>query len=176
MYINCATETFLSICITKPKSPGRITRLTQQITHDTINPLEKLLENHGVLRSPCARLYGCSQLGTLSNAAKNDGFATAALNRAVNDPDLVFSDHVITNLQNIIDHLDDATGVQNAVNDINFFRWCNVLKDADLLWTNAVLDQNLPDDVPTFAPRPDACQIIDCSATAQCDLLNNGDF
>lgn len=115
-------------------------------------------------------------LGTLSNAANNDGFATAALTCAVNDLNLVFKDHVITNLRNIIKNPDDATGVQHAVNDINFFRCCNVLKDADLLWTDAVLDQNLPDDVPTFAPRPDACQTIDCSAVAQCDLLDNGGF
>lgn len=116
------------------------------------------------------------QLKTLSNAANNDGFATAALTCAVNDLNVVFNDHVITNLQSIIQHSGDATTVQNAVNDINFFRCCNVLKDADLLWTDAVLDQNLPDDVPTFAPRPDACQTIDCSAVGQCDLLDNGDF
>jgi hypothetical protein len=116
------------------------------------------------------------QLGTLSNAATNDGFATAALQCAVSDLKVVFDDHVTTNLQSIIDHSDDATVVQNAVNDINFFRCCNVLKDADLLWTDAVLDQNLPQDVPTFAPRPDACETIDCSAVAQCDLLDNGDF
>ena len=116
------------------------------------------------------------QLGTLSNAANNDGFATAALTCAVNDLNLVFKDHVITNLQTIIKHSDDTTGVHNAINDINFFRCCNVLKDADLLWTDAVLDQNLPSDVPTFAPRPDACQTIDCSAVGQCDLLDNGDF
>jgi hypothetical protein len=116
------------------------------------------------------------QLGTLSNAANNDGFATAALNCAVNDLNVVFKDHVINNLQSIIDHPDDVTGVQNVVNDINFFRCCNVLKDADLLWTDAVLDQNLSSDVPTFAPRPDACQTIDCSAVGQCDLLDNGGF
>jgi hypothetical protein len=116
------------------------------------------------------------QLGTLSNAANNDGFATAALNCAVNDLQVVFQDHVVTNLQNIINNSGDATTVQNAVNDINFFRCCNVLKDADLLWTDAVLAQNLPDDVPTFAPRPDACETIDCSAIAQCDLLDNGGF
>ena len=116
------------------------------------------------------------QLGTLSNAANNDGFATAALTCAVNDLNVVFKDHVITNLQSIIQHSSDVTTVQNAVNDINFFRCCNVLKDADLLWTDAVLDQNLPGDVPTFAPRPDACQTIDCSAVGQCDLLDNGGF
>ena len=116
------------------------------------------------------------QLGTLNNAATNDGFATAALQCAVSDLKVVFDDHVTTNLQSIIDHSDDVTVVHNAVNDINFFRCCNVLKDADILWTDAFLDQNLPSDVPTFAPRPDACQTVDCSAVGQCDLLDNGDF
>lgn len=116
------------------------------------------------------------QLKTLSNAANANDFATVALTCAVNDLNVVFRDHVVTNLQTIIKHPSDTITVQNAVNDINFFRCCNVLPDADLLWTDAVLEQNLPDDVPTFAPRPDACQTIDCSAIAKCDVLDNGDF
>jgi hypothetical protein len=117
------------------------------------------------------------QLQTLANDGALDGFGTvAAFACAVSDLEAVFGDHVITNLKTIIKDPTDTDAVQAAVQDVNFFRCCNVLPDADILWTDAAEEDGIFGQVPTTAPRPNACLLIDCSAVTQCNTKGNGGF
>ena len=116
------------------------------------------------------------QLQTLANDANFDGFATDAFTCAVGDLQVVFGDHVITNLNTIISDPTNTAAVHAAVQDINFFRCCNVLPDADILWTDAAEEATLFGQVPTTAQRPDACSSIDCSGVTGCITKDNGSF
>jgi hypothetical protein len=116
------------------------------------------------------------QLQTLANDGSIDGFATDAFTCAVGDLQVVFGDKVIDNLNIIISDPTDSTAVHTAVQDINFFRCCNVLPDADILWTDAAEEAGLFGQVPTTAPRPDACSSVDCSLVVECNTKDNGGF
>lgn len=114
------------------------------------------------------------QLGTLTNDGNGNSFgAIAAFACAVADLGVVFGDHVITNLNTIIADPSDTTAVHAAVQDINFFRCCNVLPDADILWKDAAEEDGTLGPVPTTAPRPDACSSIDCSGVTECNTKDN---
>jgi len=116
------------------------------------------------------------QLATLSSAGASDGSATDAFTCAVSDLEAVFGDHVITNLNTIISNPSDTAAVHAAVGDINFFRCCNVLPDADLLWLDSAADNGLVGTVPITAGRPDACSSTDCSSVSSCRAKDNGSF
>ena len=116
------------------------------------------------------------QLGTLNNFGSSDGFATDAFTCATTDLGLVFGDHVITNLNTIINNPTDTSGVHAVVTDINFFRCCNVLPDADLLWLDSAGESGLVGTAATIAGRPDACSSIDCSGVGSCRAKDNGSF
>lgn len=117
------------------------------------------------------------QFKTLTNNPDFSGGVTAAFDCAVADLGNVFGPHVLTNLQNIIADPSDTAGAVAAVADINTFRCCNVLPDADLIWLDSADDNGISNVVPITAPRPDACASIDCSTVstaANCRSLDNG--
>ena len=96
----------------------------------------------------------------------------AAFTCAVQDLMNVFEVHVLDNLMNIIANPGDDTSVQSAVDDINAFRCCNVLPDADILWLDSADDNGISNQVPISAGRPNACSNIIC--TPFCKTLDNG--
>jgi len=106
------------------------------------------------------------------------GFAgqslTPAFDCANADLSAVFKPHVITNLMTIIANPSDSVGVAAAVQDIQNFRCCNVLPDADILWRDSAEENNISNSVNTVAGRPDECASIDC--TPACAGDSNGIF
>lgn len=116
------------------------------------------------------------QLSTLSSVSDFQPAGTDAFACAVSDLEVVFGDHVLNNLQTIINSPSDIDSVNAAVGDINFFRCCNVLPDADVLWLDAAADNALVGTVPITANRPNACSSIDCSGVTQCKTKDNGAF
>lgn len=113
------------------------------------------------------------QLMTLASQPNFD-LGPAAFTCAVTDLMMVFDTHVTMNLQTIIDNPTDDTMVQDAVDDINAFRCCNVLPDADILWLDSAADNGIADQVTITAERPDACANIVCGAG--CKAMDNASF
>ena len=97
--------------------------------------------------------------------ASQPDFSTgpAAFTCAVQDLMNVFQIHVLDNLMNIIANPDDDTTVQTAVDDINAFRCCNVLPDADILWLDSAADNGIVGQVTITAGRENACANIICT-------------
>ncbi|KAK5124201.1 hypothetical protein LTR85_001904 [Meristemomyces frigidus] len=117
------------------------------------------------------------QFGTLQSITGFKGSSvTAAFDCANTDLGNVFQDHVVDNLNTIIGAPSDSDGVATAVADINFFRCCNVLPDADILWRDSAEDNGLGNVVNTVAGRPDACSLISCIGIDDCKALDNGAF
>ncbi|KAK3071051.1 hypothetical protein LTR53_009361 [Teratosphaeriaceae sp. CCFEE 6253] len=116
------------------------------------------------------------QLATLSNFGTAFGLLTDAFTCAVADLKVVFGDHVLTNLETIIADPTNSDAVHAAITDINFFRCCNVLVDADLLWLDSADRAGIADSVPINAGRPDACASVDCSAVTSCRFKDNAQF
>lgn len=117
------------------------------------------------------------QLKTLISNSDFQGGSTDAFNCASMDLMMVFETHVLDNLRSIINMPNDADVVNNAVNDINIFRCCNVLPDADILWLDSATDNGISDQVNFTAGRENACDNIVCdnvSTAANCKSLNNG--
>lgn len=112
------------------------------------------------------------QLKTLSSISDLQG-VTDAFTCAVSDLEDVFELHVLDNLQNIINNPNSTSVVTAAVQDINNFRCCNVLPDASILWLDAADDSGISNQVPTCAPREDACSSITCQPSC---ALDNGVF
>jgi len=113
------------------------------------------------------------QLSTLSNLEAANGFPFNPNDGtdfacAVNDLGAVFGDHVISNLNKIIADPFNTDSVNAAVGDINFFRCCNVLPDASILWLESAEDNGSFGSVPTVAGRPNTCSSIDCSGVQSC--------
>ncbi|KAK4977889.1 hypothetical protein LTR42_002264 [Elasticomyces elasticus] len=105
------------------------------------------------------------QLDTLSNFDAD----TPATDCATKDLKAIFGVHVLTNLKNIIANPHDAQAVSAAVADINLFRCCSVLPDADILWTGASNKVTSVAILTTLAARPLACASITCtSAQTNC--------
>lgn len=99
----------------------------------------------------------------------------AAFTCAVQDLVNVFQLHVLDNLVDIIDSPTDIAGiVQPAVDDINAFRCCNVLPDANILWADSAEDNGIANQVQINPNRPDACASITC--TPFCPTQDNGSF
>ncbi|KAF7198634.1 hypothetical protein HII31_00373 [Pseudocercospora fuligena] len=114
------------------------------------------------------------QLGTLSSISDIGGDAFTC---AVNDLKNIFGTHVLDNLNKILSNVDDTSAVTDAINDINLFRCCNVLPDADILFTDASESDGAGDSVQKTAGRPDACASINCAkANPKCVEQDNGEF
>ena len=110
----------------------------------------------------------------LMTLASQPGIGTDAFECAVTDLMNVFMDHVLVPLMDIIANPGDTATVQSAVDEINGFRCCNVLPDADILWTDSALNSGIGGQVTETAAREDACSSIIC--TDQCTLEDNGSF
>ena len=109
------------------------------------------------------------QLMTL--ASHPDFDSIPAFSCAVQDPMNVFGPHVLDNLMTIINDPSDTDFVQTAVDDINAFRCCNVLPDAEILWLDSADASGISDQVPTTAQRENACSSIPC--TPLCPTQDN---
>lgn len=117
------------------------------------------------------------QLATLMSNSDFVGGGTDAFNCAVMDLMMVFETHVLNNLKSIIAMPMDQDVITHAVNDINNFRCCNVLPDADIIWLDSATDNGISDQVNFTAGREDACAHITCSnlaTAANCTSLDNG--
>ena len=112
----------------------------------------------------------------LMTLASQPDFSTgpAAFTCSVQDLMNVFGTHVLDNLMTIIATPDDTDSVQMAVDDINAFRCCNVLPDAEILWLDSAADNGIADQVPISAQRENACSSIGC--TPFCRTQDNGSF
>ncbi|CAD0087002.1 unnamed protein product [Aureobasidium mustum] len=117
------------------------------------------------------------QLKTLISNSDFIGGGTDAFNCAAMDLMVVFDTHVLQNLRTIIMSPSDGDVITHAINDINTFRCCNVLPDANILWLDSATDSGISDQVNLTPGREDACANIDCSTVstaANCTSLNNG--
>ena len=112
----------------------------------------------------------------LMTLASQPDFSTGppAFTCAVQDLMNVFGTHVLDNLMTIIANPADTDSVQMAVDDINAFRCCNVLPDAEILWLDSAADNGIADQVPIAAQRENACANIQC--TPFCRTQDNGSF
>ncbi|KAI5196455.1 hypothetical protein E4T39_07778 [Aureobasidium subglaciale] len=117
------------------------------------------------------------QLKTLISNSDFAGGDTDAFNCASMDLMMVFDTHVLQNLKSIIMMPSDADVIAHAISDINTFRCCNVLPDANILWLDSATDNGISDQVNFTPALEDACASIDCSTVAtaaNCTSLNNG--
>ena len=117
------------------------------------------------------------QLKTLISNSDFVGGGTDAFNCAAMDLMMVFDTHVLDNLRSIIMMPMDSDVIDHAINDINNFRCCNVLPDANILWLDSATDNGISDQVNFTPGLEDACAHIDCSTlstAANCTSLNNG--
>ncbi|KAH0347682.1 hypothetical protein KCU81_g3444, partial [Aureobasidium melanogenum] len=117
------------------------------------------------------------QLKTLISISDFIGGGTDAFNCAAMDLMTVFDTHVLQNLRTIIMSPSDSDVITHAISDINTFRCCNVLPDANILWLDAATDNGIADQVNVTPGREDACANIDCgtvATAANCTSLNNG--
>ncbi|KAK4550305.1 hypothetical protein LTR36_003272 [Oleoguttula mirabilis] len=156
--------------------------------NDDVNTVNAYLNDFGNLAGPDAIVSATQQVllsaqdepcqfATLtSNSDFVGGSVTAAFDCANTDLGLVFKEHVLDNLNTIIQNPSDPPTFNAAVGDINFFRCCNVLPDADILWRDSAEDNGLGLSVNTVAGRPDACASIDCTGIDDCKALDNGAF
>ena len=117
------------------------------------------------------------QLKTLISNSDFVGGGTDAFNCAVMDLMTVFDTHVLQNLRSIIMMPSDSDVITHAINDINTFRCCNVLPDANIIWLDSATDNGISNEVNFTPAKEDACANIDCSTVstaANCTSLNNG--
>lgn len=117
------------------------------------------------------------QLMTLISNSDFVGGGTDAFNCAAMDLMTVFDTHVLQNLKAIIMMPSDSDVINHAINDINTFRCCNVLPDANIIWLDSATDNGISNEVNVTPGKEDACANIDCSTVstaANCTSLNNG--
>ncbi|KAK5735273.1 hypothetical protein LTR17_008280 [Elasticomyces elasticus] len=85
------------------------------------------------------------------------------------DLQAIFGARVLMNLQKIISSPSDAQAVGDAVAEINLFRCCSVLPDAEILWTGASVRATGVEIREIVASRPFACDGLVCtSAQTNC--------
>ncbi|KAK5132189.1 hypothetical protein LTR08_009312 [Meristemomyces frigidus] len=116
---------------------------------------------------PCQLMTLASQ----TDFSTDVGSSTNSFGCAVNDLMAVFQTHVLNNLVTVTSHPTDVPGAIAAVADINNFRCCNVLPDADVLWLASADDNGISNVVQFTAGRPDACATITCDLATQCKAL-----
>lgn len=117
------------------------------------------------------------QLKTLISNSDFAGGDTDAFNCAAMDLMMVFETHVLDNLRAIIMMPSDSDVLNHAIDDINNFRCCNVLPDANIIWLDSATDNEISDQVNVTPGKEDACANIDCAnlaTAANCTSLNNG--
>ncbi|KAK3054199.1 hypothetical protein LTR09_004977 [Extremus antarcticus] len=112
------------------------------------------------------------QLMTLSSAP--DLMDVPAFTCAVQDLMEVFDTHVLMPLTKILVNPSETTTAQAAVDEINFFRCCNVLPDVDVLFVNTIADQVLT-GLASSVGREGACTGTQDQCPQKCVLLDGAD-